>query len=213
VILAIPGSLRRGSINAAAIRAAANAAARDGLEVAIDDSPRALPHFNPDLEPFPPEAVRRFRRVCEDAGGLLLAVPEYTFGIPGAFKNALDWTVGSGSLYRKPIAVLHVASAGRGEHVREALAHVLRAHNACVTHHHVPIAQRDRGADGEIIDTRIVEQLRTVVVQLGQRASASPQPDRELRQGDQQADLARRNAPAAANTLRRRSGPAEAEAR
>ena len=173
MVLAIPGSLRRSSINAAALRAAANAAARDGLAVVIDDSPRALPHFDPDLEPLPPEAVRRFRQVCADAGSLLLAVPEYTFGIPGAFKNALDWTVGSGSLYRKPIAVLHVAPAGRGEHVREALAQVLRAHNAHVTHHHVPIAQGDRDANGEISDTRIVEQLRAVVAQLAQRVSAS----------------------------------------
>lgn len=173
MVLAIPGSLRLSSINAAALRAAANAAARDGLAVVIDDSPRALPHFNPDLEPFPPEAVRRFRQVCADAGGLLLAVPEYTFGIPGAFKNALDWTVASGSLYSKPIAVLHVAPAGRGEHVRDALAQALRAHNAHVTHHHVPIAQRDRDANGEISDTRIVEQLRAVVAQLAQRASAS----------------------------------------
>lgn len=171
MILAIPGSLRRSSINAAALRAAANAAARDGLAVTIDDSPRALPHFNPDLEPFPPEAVRRFCQICADADGLLLAAPEYTFGIPGAFKNALDWTVGSGSLYRKPIAVLHVAPGGRGEHVREALAHVLKAHNAHVTHHQVPIVQRDREAGGEIIDPRIVEQLRTVVAQLAQRTS------------------------------------------
>ncbi len=172
MILAIPGSLRRSSINAAALRAAANAAARDGLAVTIDDSPRALPHFNPDLEPFPSEAVRRFRQVCADAGGLLLAVPEYTFDIPGAFKNALDWTVGSGSLYRKPIAVLHVAPAGRGERVREALTHVLRAHNAYITDHHVPITHRDRDADGEITDP-VVEQLRTVVAQLAQRTSAS----------------------------------------
>ena len=173
MILAIPGSLRRGSINAAALRAAANAAARDGLAVTIDDSPRALPHFDPDLEPSPPEACGGSGQVCADAGGVLLAVPEYTFGIPGAFKNALDWTVGSGSLYRKPIAVLHLAPAGRGEHVREALAHVLRAHNADVTHHHVPIAQRDRDANGEITDPRIVEELRTVVAELAQRASAS----------------------------------------
>jgi chromate reductase len=89
-ILAISGSLRRNSINTAALRAAALAAARDGLVVRIDDSPRALPHFDPDLEPFPPEPVLRFRQACANAAGVLLAVPEYTFGIPGAIKNALD---------------------------------------------------------------------------------------------------------------------------
>ena len=63
-MLAISGSLRRDSINSAALRAAGRAAARDGLSVVIDDSPRALPHFNPDLEPFAPEAVQRFRQAC-----------------------------------------------------------------------------------------------------------------------------------------------------
>jgi NAD(P)H-dependent FMN reductase len=67
VILAIPGSLRHRSISAAALRAAAAAAARDGIVVRIDDFPRALPHFDPDLEPFPPEPVLRFRQACADA--------------------------------------------------------------------------------------------------------------------------------------------------
>ncbi len=149
MILAIPGSLRRSSINAAALRAAALAAARCGIPVTIADAVRQLPQFDPDLEAAPPLVVQRFRADCEAADGVLLAVPEYTFGIPGAFKNALDWTVRSGSLYRKPIAVLHVAPAGRGAHV-----------------------QHDRDADGEIIDTRIVEQLRTLVAQLAQRGSS-----------------------------------------
>jgi len=172
-ILAISGSLRRDSINTAALRAAAAAAARDGVVVRIDDSPRALPHFDPDLELFPPEPVLRFRQACADATGVLLAVPEYTFGIPGALKNALDWMVGSGSLYRKPVGLLHVAPPGRGAHVREALDHVLRAHNADVTHHTAPIAQRDRDANGEISDPQIVQLLRTVVGKLAHRASAS----------------------------------------
>jgi chromate reductase, NAD(P)H dehydrogenase (quinone) len=98
-ILAISGSLRRSSINSAVLRAAAATAARDGIRVVIDDSVRKLPHFDPDLEIAPPAAVLRFRAECQDAAGVLLAVPEYTFGIPGSFKNALDWTVRSGSLY------------------------------------------------------------------------------------------------------------------
>ena len=171
-ILAISGSLRRNSINSAALRAAAGAA-RDGLTVVIDDSPRALPPFDPDREPFPPQAVRRYRQACTDAAGLLFAVPEYTFGIPGAFKNALDWAVGSGSLYRKPVALLHVANPGRGAHVREALAQALTAHNADVTHHQVPIAPRELDTNGEISDPRIVDELRAVVTELACRASAS----------------------------------------
>jgi len=111
VILAISGSLRRSSLNSAALRAAARAAAPTGLVVELDDSVRSLPPFDPDREVVPPESVLRFRRTVDAADGLLLAVPEYTFGLPGAFKNALDWLVRSGSLYHKPVALLHIAPA------------------------------------------------------------------------------------------------------
>src|SRR5438034_6528742 len=77
-IVAISGSLRRSSINSAVLRAAAAAAARDGTRVGIDHSVRELPHFDLDLEIDPPEAVLRFRAACEEAAGVLLAVPEYS---------------------------------------------------------------------------------------------------------------------------------------
>jgi chromate reductase, NAD(P)H dehydrogenase (quinone) len=70
---------------------------------------RELPHFDPDLEGAPPETALRLLTACESAPGVLLSVPEYAFGIPGAFKNALDWTVGSTCLYRKPVTVLDIA--------------------------------------------------------------------------------------------------------
>ena len=141
MILAISGSLRRRSLNTAALRAAADAARR-GIPVAIDESVRMLPHFDPDLESWPPDAVQRFREACEGADAVLLAVPEYAFGIPGAFKNALDWTVGSGALSRKPVAVLSVAPAGRGRKVRKALERVMQALDCDLSYHSVPIAPR-----------------------------------------------------------------------
>ena len=97
-ILAISGSLRRDSINSAVLRAAA-AAARDGIAARIDDSPRALPHFDPDLEPFPPGAVLRFRRVCADATGCWLAVQEYAL---------------SGRMWVDGVRTTHSASKDRG---------------------------------------------------------------------------------------------------
>ena len=172
MILAVSGSLKRASINSAALRAAAAAAARSGIAVTIDDSVRQLPHFDPDLEAAPPASVRRFRAACEASSGVLLAVPEYAFGIPGAFKNALDWTVGSGSLYRKPVTLLNVAPPGRGTHAREALELVLTALDADVTVHSMPIGHGDRPADGEIVDPQIVDELQAVVVALARRAGS-----------------------------------------
>ena len=170
-ILAVSGSLRQASVNTAALRAAAAAAARSGIAVSFDDAPRALPQFDPDLEASPPEAAARFRSACEQADALLFAVPEYAFGIPGAFKNALDWTVGAGSLDHKPVALLHVAPPGRGARVREALTHVLTALAADVTHHELPIGRHDRDARGRIADPLIVERLALVVVELATRAT------------------------------------------
>jgi NAD(P)H-dependent FMN reductase len=169
-ILAIAGSLSGSSVNAAALRAAAAAAARDGVAVAVDHTVGALPHFSPDLELDPSPAVLRFRAACAAAPGILLSVPEYAFGIPGAFKNALDWTVGAGSLAGKPVTLLSVAPAGRGMHVRGAIDLVLRALDARVQHRAVPIGRADRDPDGEIRDPRIVVELGAVVAELAQRS-------------------------------------------
>jgi chromate reductase, NAD(P)H dehydrogenase (quinone) len=171
VILAISGSLRRSSLNSAALRAAAQAAARTGVVVELDDSTRGLPHFDPDLEAHPPESVERFRTACLQAEAVLFAVPEYVFGIPGTFKNALDWTVGGGALYRKPVAVLSVALPGRGAQARRALQLVLTALDCDVSWHHVPI-HPSLLDDGEIRDGRVIRELVQVVETLEARRHA-----------------------------------------
>lgn len=168
MILAISGSLRRGSLNSAALRAAGRAAARFGVEVELDHALRELPPFDADLDASPPEIVQRFRAACRRAEGVVLAVPEYAFGIPGALKNALDWTVGDGALSRKPVAVLSVAPRGRGAHVRRALELVLTALDCDVSWHDVPIRPSDL-ADGEIRDSRIGVELARVVEALAAR--------------------------------------------
>lgn len=174
MILAISGSLRRDSVNSAALRAAASAAAQGRIPVTISDAVRDLPPFDPDLEASAPLVVVRFRAACEAAAGVLFSVPEYAFGIPGAFKNALDWTVGSGSLYRKHVALLTVAPPGRGARAREALDHVLAALDADVAHYSVPITSSDRDSKGEIGNAAIVHQLQAVVGELAQRAGLRP---------------------------------------
>lgn len=177
MILAISGSLRQSSLNSAALRAAAEAAAQLGISVTIDGSIRTLPHFDPDLESAPPESVQRFREACERAGALLLAVPEYAFGIPGAFKNALDWTVGSGAVYRKPVAVLSVAPRGRGANVQNALALVFTALDCDVSYHSVPIVPGDLDEDGALRDQSLAEELTGVVEALAARAGRQSDAD------------------------------------
>jgi chromate reductase len=90
-LLLVSGSLRRGSYNAALLSAAANALPR-GVGHAWLDGIAALPHYSEDDDGArPPAAVVRLRRSIADAGGVLIATPEYDGSIPGALKNALDW--------------------------------------------------------------------------------------------------------------------------
>lgn len=53
--------------------------------------------------------------------------------MPGSLKNALDWLVGTGDLYGKPVAVLSAApTAGRGGNARADLERTLRGQGADV---------------------------------------------------------------------------------
>src|SRR5215210_7667841 len=94
-IIAISGSLRRQSSNAALLRAAAGVAP-DGIQVVMYDGLGELPHFNPDLDEEgsePPARVRELRELLIGADAVLISSPEYAHGVPGAFKNMLDWLV------------------------------------------------------------------------------------------------------------------------
>jgi len=66
-----------------------------------------LPHFSPDRDgDDPPRSVGRLRELLRTADGVLIGTPEYAFGVPGALKNALDWTVSSGEFDGKPVAAI-----------------------------------------------------------------------------------------------------------
>jgi NAD(P)H-dependent FMN reductase len=103
-ILALCGSLQARSSNLTLLETAQRLAPA-GVEVALDLSLGALPHFNPDDEASPPPAVLALRRAIAASDALLIACPEYGFSLPGALKNAIDWMIGSGELERKVVGV------------------------------------------------------------------------------------------------------------
>ena len=118
-ILAISGSLSSASSNGAllrALRAAASPPDSVTLFEALDD----IPHFSPDRErEHAPAAVARLRDGIGAADAVLIATPEYAGGMPGSLKNALDWLVGSGELYERPVVVVSAApSEARGGNAR-----------------------------------------------------------------------------------------------
>ncbi len=152
-ILAISGSLQAGSSNAALLDAAAEVAPA-GTEVVRSVSPGDLPHFNPDLEAGgaeAPAAVVELRAEIRDADGVLIATPEYAHSLPGSLKNALDWMVGSGDLYAKPVAIVAGSpredGAGRG---RAALEQTLRAQGSVIAVSRTIALSSQERADGRV---------------------------------------------------------------
>ena len=106
-IVAFTGSLRRGSFNKSALRAAQKLAP-EGASVEIVDL-ALLPFFNEDLEAEGvPEVVEEFLAKIAAADALLICTPEYNYSIPPVLKNALDWA-SRGSVTPvndKPLAIM-----------------------------------------------------------------------------------------------------------
>jgi chromate reductase, NAD(P)H dehydrogenase (quinone) len=107
-LLAISGSLRATSSNTAILQAA-GLLAPPGVVIELYHDLGRLPHFNPDLEERPPPEVIELRERVGRADGLLISCPEYARGIPGSFKNALDWLVASLTFPDKPVALINTS--------------------------------------------------------------------------------------------------------
>lgn len=89
-VVGISGSLRKDSYNRVLLRAMAQEQ-REDMDVSIFNL-KHIPLFNADIEVNgDPEAVEDFKEAIREADGLLIVTPEYSHGMPGVLKNALDW--------------------------------------------------------------------------------------------------------------------------
>jgi chromate reductase len=135
-LLSLSGSLRAASSNTQAL-VAATMLAPPGVVVEHYDEIGELPHFNPDFEDKLPANIVDLRARVNQADGLLISCPEYARGIPGSFKNMLDWLVGSPDFPGKPVALLNTSP--RASAAQAALKLVLETMSAtlipeaCVT--------------------------------------------------------------------------------
>ena len=118
-ILGISGSLRSRSFNTALLRTAQGLV--DG-DVQLDVVTLAgIPLYDGDLEQREgiPTAVAELKDRILSSDGLLLSTPEYNNGIPGVFKNAIDWLSRPVSdiprvFGNRPVAVIGASPGGFG---------------------------------------------------------------------------------------------------
>ena len=170
-ILAISGSLRRGSSNSALVHAALRVAP-DVVHVSVFHGLADLPPFNPDLESDgTPEKIIHFRAKLRASEAVLISSPEYAHGVPGVLKNALDWVVGSGEFIDKPVALINAST--RATRAWASLAETLSVMSALVildASITIPVQGRSLDADGIAGDSGLSTLLRSSLETLAQAA-------------------------------------------
>lgn len=115
-VLSICGSTRAASSNLDVIQAIARLA-HDRFSVQLYSGLEQLPQFNPDRDTEEaPAEVADLRKQLRAADGVLICTPEYALGVPGALKNAIDWTVSSMEFSKKPVALITASLSGEKAH-------------------------------------------------------------------------------------------------
>lgn len=181
-LLGISGSLRAGSFNTALLRAAAGLQLEGvTLEVA---TLHGIPLYDGDAEAADgiPEAVQALKAKLRAADGVLLATPEYNNGIPGVFKNAIDWLSrppgGIAELFGdRSFAVIGASPGGFGTILaQDAWWPVLRTLRTRTWFGGRLMVSRAGGAfdgEGRLVDDKVRVQLRDFVAGFARFAEAA----------------------------------------
>lgn len=114
----IEGSVRQGRNSTAVAKwVLENAPQVDGVEYSyIDLASFELPIFDLAGIPmmmdkkYPNPAVQAWSNAIDECDGFVFVTPEYNFGVPGAFKNAVDWL--SPEWLNKPVGCVGYGSEG-----------------------------------------------------------------------------------------------------
>ena len=118
-LVGFSGSLRKGSFNAALLRAAASSMP-EGSSLTIATI-KGIPLYNGDEEEASgvPPAVDALKAAIVAGEGLLIVTPEYNNSMPGVLKNAIDWLsrppADSARIFRdRPVAIMGASPGGFG---------------------------------------------------------------------------------------------------
>jgi chromate reductase len=167
-ILGIPGSLRKGSYNLSALRAAQQLVPADAeLEIFDLDG---IPPFSEDEEKNPPARVSEFKKKIREADAILFSTPEYNYSIPGVLKNAIDWAsrpYTDSAWPGKPVAVmgasLGVMGSARAQyHLRQVFV-FLNVHPLNQPEVMIANASQKFDAQGNLTDEKTKEMISRIL--------------------------------------------------
>ncbi|KAA0701063.1 NAD(P)H-dependent oxidoreductase [Neorhizobium sp. P12A] len=152
-LYALCGSLRRVSTSRRLLEALRDHAP-ESISIEICDLIGDLPIFNPDDEgERTPADVIAMAEKIRAADGLIASCPEYAHGIPGGFKNALDWLVSRDEVPFKPLMFAHASH--RGDLVLALLTDVLSTMSLHIVEEaflRLPLAGKTDEAQAALVD-------------------------------------------------------------
>lgn len=161
-ILGISGSLRSNS-SASAILNVVAGLVPEKVEFTIYNGLAEIPAFNDSNDI--PETVSDFIKLISEADGVFFCIPEYAFGVPGALKNALDWTVSSSTAFPgKPVALITAATGGDKAHAAFLLT--LKAISSKIPDGAtllLPFIRSKLNENNEVKDIRTLDSIRYVM--------------------------------------------------
>lgn len=163
-LLGISGSLRRESYSTLLLEALGSALhGRAELAVLrLND----VPLYNQDLDTAtPPPGVAALRSAIGAADGLVIASPEFNYGVPGVLKNALDWAsrpYGQSTLIGKPVLMISSSPAFTGgvraqAQLSETLISI--GANLLIRPQLVVGSVHEKVRDGQLVDSGTVDAL------------------------------------------------------
>ena len=169
-LLAISGSLRRGSYNSALLDAAAAECGPD-IEFVFWNRLDSFPAYNEDLA-IEPASVALVKAEMARADAVLFATPEYNGSVPGPLKNALDWIsrpLDGNPLRKKRVAVIGASQGAYGAIWAQAeLRKILQALGASVDPLELAVAhaQHAFAAGGALRDPEQTAALMSILESL-----------------------------------------------
>ena len=166
-LLGISGSVRKASTNRSLL-VAVGELLPEGSTLEIHDGLERLPIFSSDHADT--HEVAALKLAIQTADGIVFAVPEYNYSIPGGLKNALDWVSrppASSPLRGKPCGLVGAATGMSGTiraqaHMRQILVY---SDSPCLAQPEVliPRAHERFDADGRLMD----ESTRQLLARFG----------------------------------------------
>jgi chromate reductase len=170
-IATLCGSLRRESYNRKLLVLAEDSLCRAGAELdRLDLYDFVLPLYDGDIESekgLPQEAWMLKARIAA-AQGVVIASPEYNGSIPGALKNAIDWTSrGASNPWPHKVVGLMGATTGMWgtQRMMPHLRQSLQVLNAQIIPQQINVREAGKvwNASGNLLDDKLPARVETFI--------------------------------------------------